>query len=176
MCPTGHPPFLSSPCHGPIKLNPRLPNTSNNRLTNRGQDQGQGQSPSLDHGCPLWAQAAASGSCRPLCFGLRSWNFHPDSSSLTTHNGSQRSQEGEVGAVMPYTCTEMTFVLLSCAAKDSESFHFLHKTIQTSFRLWPQGHKAQGASNKQNHVSPMPMPLPEGTLMVGSKFTSQVKS
>lgn len=167
-------PQLSMSC--PIKLNSRLSNTSNNRLTNRGQDQGQGQSPSSCHGCPLWAQVATSGSCRALCFSPRSWNFHPDSSFLTTHSGSQRSQGEEVRAVMPYVCTEMTLPCFSCAMEDSESFHFLNKIIQTNFCLWLQGHKAQEAGSKQNHVCPMPRPLPKGTLMVGSKFISQGKS
>lgn len=72
----------------------------------------------------------AAGHC---VFSPRSWNFHPDSSSPITHNGSQRSQGEEVGAVMPYACIEMTFALLSCAMEDSKSFHFLNKTIQTNF-------------------------------------------
>lgn len=85
-------PQLSMPC--PIKLNPMFPKTSSNRLTNRDQDQGQGQSPSschkgpLEHRCPLWAPEAASGSCRALCFSPTPWNFLPDSSSTATHDGS----------------------------------------------------------------------------------------
>lgn len=124
-------PQLSMSC--PIKLNPRLSNTSNNRLTNRGQDQRQGQSPSSYHGCPLWAQVAASGSCRALCFSPRSWNFHPDSSFLTTHSGSQRSQGEEVRAVMPYACTEMTLPCFPVPWRTVNLFIFSTKSFKPTF-------------------------------------------
>lgn len=112
-----------------LTLSSMLPNTSNNRPVNRGQNQGLDQSPFPCHGVP-WSMGAHCGLRKVPLEG--SWHrvsvqglqgFHPDFSSTTSHTAPRVTRE-VVLAAMTHTGAKSTFASLPWATEHCESFFF----------------------------------------------------